>query len=72
MIKGFTSTTMNSPFSFVLIRTLAWLAPAALFSSGAMAQSANPLVPAKFEVPATLETGVSLADAHRQRRRQGL
>jgi hypothetical protein len=47
---------MHSRLSFVLIRTLACLAPAALFSSGAVAQSANPFVPKDFEVPATLET----------------
>jgi hypothetical protein len=41
---------------FASILTLTWLATMALLATDAVAQSANPFVPAEFEVPATLET----------------
>ena len=39
-----------------LIQTLIGLAPMTFFATAAVAQSANPFVPAEFEVPTTLET----------------
>jgi len=38
------------------LRTLVWSTLALVFSTAALAQSANPFVPAKFEVPAKLES----------------
>ena len=57
---------MHPLHRIVLFRTLAWMAPALLFSSVAGAQSANPFVPNDFEVPSTWKPRVPLADAHGQ------